>query len=85
MSEPAYREFRFTAMAQPDQTAELISILSQAMDSYKDISPSDRNAVAEWFNNRFAAQTDVNQFQQMGYVQNEQGSWHLPINGCRCK
>ena len=45
---PEYKEFRFTVMeAQP--VVEMIHLLSQVMESYKDVSKGGIDSVAHWF------------------------------------
>lgn len=44
-----YREFTLRAFANRTKGAELIPLLAQVMEAYRDLTPVERAAVAAWF------------------------------------
>ncbi len=50
---PMWKTFTFrTHMTSNDKTVEVMQLLAQVMESYPDLTPEERNTVAEWFHAR---------------------------------
>lgn len=52
---PKFKEFTFSIQASSDKSVEVINLMSQIFnDSYRNLSPEEARAAADWFRGRTA-------------------------------
>ena len=56
MIDPIWKEYTFKVMEQAPE-AKCISLLSQVMDEFDALSPSQKDAIAKWFGENYARET----------------------------